>query len=133
MGYYAHGSQMSGQVFMKAEHVPQAYESALNTVHNRQAVKTLQDILNWHGWQCDEDEAGNIVYVWFEDDKWFFDAENILSVISAWVQNGVIIEMTGEDDAHWAYAFMNGEVQEFSGHIEYPGMEDFLKGDVSNG
>ena len=136
MGYYAHGSQSAGKVFIKAENVPQAYKAAITTIHDdtmRQDAKTLRDIMSWNGWQSDEDDDGNIVYVWFEDEKWFFDSEKLLSVISRWVQPGVIIEMTGEDDAHWAYAFKNGEVQEFSGHIEYPGMNEFLKGDVNNG
>ena len=71
MGYYAHGSQSAGKVFIKAENVPQAYKAAINTVHDntmRQDAKTLRDIMSWNGWQSDEDEDGNITFSRFSND-----------------------------------------------------------------
>ncbi len=132
MCYYASGGQTAGTVFIRKDNNLPALKALLssNLLPDRFVINNtnLNDALCYLGWSTDMNAEGAVEYIYFEYEKWFTDSEKTLDVIARFVEPGVIIEMTGDDNAHWAYAFKNGTMQEFSGVLTYPGLDEFLKG-----
>jgi len=65
---------------------------------------TLKEAITAWRWQVEEDDKGNVVEIYFEGEKLGDDAI-LFDAISPYVRRGSYIDMTGEDDCIWRWAF----------------------------
>ena len=63
-------------------------------------------------------EHGDVHIEDFCGEKWG-DDDTLWSVLSPYIEDGAIVQMHGEDDAHWRYVFNGGAFVEQFGHIEW--------------
>ena len=60
------------------------------------------------GWECETDIDGNIIDLWFKEEKINNEYE-IFNLLAPYVEEECFIEMIGEDDSRWRWVF-NGEI-----------------------
>lgn len=73
------------------------------------------------GWEYDPDGSDGMgAFLYFEYGRFDDHAQELLEAIAPLVERGHI-EMTTEYDEYFQLAFVNGELEEYSGVIIYPG------------
>jgi hypothetical protein len=81
-------------------------------------AKTLEDaILAWR-WEAMVGEDGNIVGIYFCDEK-LGDDFIFLQALAPFVVEGSYIDMEGEDGTHWSWRFKDGQLKELAGGVVF--------------
>jgi len=71
----------------------------------------IKEIFKCWRWHIDQDENGNIDSIYFEGQK-LGDDDVLFRAIAPYVKDGSYIELHGEDNAIWRWAFKNGRFLE---------------------
>lgn len=81
-------------------------------------AENLSAALHCWRWDCEQDEAGNIVEIEFSGEKLGQD-QLLFDAIAPWVRFGSYIEMSGEDDTAWRWVFEAGKCREVQATITW--------------
>ena len=118
MSYYMR--QVNGHFIMKKEKKVQALNELKDMItkgnteiqdyftQDIMTSKSLEEVLLADGWECETDIDGNIIDLWFKEEKINNEYE-IFNLLAPYVEEECFIEMIGEDDSRWRWVF-NGEI-----------------------
>ena len=120
MGYYAF--PRGGSFFMSHENKASAIEALLKLDGVRNDSNSLEDILDGFGWRVDTNNAGDIVGLTYDNEK-YYDQDGVLIAIAPWVRNGSYIAMEGEDGYIWCWFFDGATCEEYAATIVFPGTD----------
>ena len=85
----------------------------------RKPNDTIEKIFAEAGWEYEDGYSGEIA-LFFEYDKFTDHAQELLEAIAPFVEYGHV-EMTTEYQEYFQLAFVDGELEEYEGHIIFPG------------
>jgi len=116
MSYYASGS---GMITFKPD-VEDKVRTMLAEHHAVKPEDSIADMMAYSGWRYSPDgDKKDTYWMEFEYDR-FSDADDVLYEIAPFVKEGHI-EMLGEDEDQWQYAFTDGKLKEYKGVVTFPG------------
>lgn len=75
------------------------------------ACLTLEEVLDYWGFETTLDAEGSIVDIQFVREK-LGDELKMFRAIAPWVRDSSFIEMVGEDGAQWRWVFEGGQCAE---------------------
>jgi hypothetical protein len=110
MGYCM--NQVGSKFEIKKEKFSEARDAILKlmTETNRGGAATLDAMLSELGWDCMMVD-GDIADIDFNGEK-LGDDGILWECLAPFVEDGSYIEMMGEDNYHWRWAFNEGKVEE---------------------
>lgn len=79
---------------------------------------TLVDMVNAWRWMMHQNDAGDIVDISFNGDK-YGDDDILFNTLAPFVRSGSFISMRGEDGALWRWYFIDGECVAQEGKISF--------------
>ena len=86
-------------------------------------ANTLQEAMLAFRWETSVNEAGDIVSICFEGEK-FGDDETFFNALAPFVKDGSYIEMQGEDGGRWRWVFTDGKCKEIAATITWEDCHD---------
>lgn len=86
------------------------------TTHHFVNATTLEEALRAWRWEPINDKEGNVVDIHFEGEK-SGDDQHLFSAIAPFVKKRSFIQMRGEDNTVWKWAFDGTDCQEVMGRI----------------
>jgi hypothetical protein len=117
MGYYM--SQQRENFFVPSNHVNDIVRAIHRLALDKQDngcswvddsildMDDVKDIFRFWGWAIEQNMDGDIVYINFDAEK-LMDDDVLFRVIAPFVKHNSYIEMCGEDNTMWRWAFKNG-------------------------
>lgn len=78
------------------------YQSWSRGDHSK--AKTLDEAMSCLRWPIVEDDDGNVIDINFDGEK-FGDDELLFKALGPYVEAGCYIQMSGEDNSMWRWAF----------------------------
>lgn len=119
MGYYI--DQKDEDFFIDAHNIPNVIaaihklsesKSQYSWVSDKyREVKDIKELFKCWRWHVDQDDSGNIDSIYFEGQK-LGDDDVLFRAIAPYVKDKSYIELHGEDNAIWRWAFKNGRFLE---------------------
>jgi hypothetical protein len=108
-------SNMSGGSFDSSQKIYSCYSWVNMSFTDYNDIKEIFKCWRWH---IDQDENGNIDSINFEGQK-LGDDDILLRAIAPYVKDGSYIEIRGEDNSLWRWAFKNGKFMETYPNISW--------------
>lgn len=137
MGYYI--NQVGSNFTIKKENIQKAWDSLIElfkieekSIYDSSGCHyswiNTEDVLNATTFEEAMSEArwdaeinplnGDIIDIYFNGEK-LGDEEIILSAIAPYVENGSYIIIQGEEYERWKWKFVDGKLEEISGHYVF--------------
>ena len=113
MGYYIHNQEQRETSFNILSKNVKSVIKVISELDNGAISNELNETLRKFGWEAENNEKGDVINIVFIGKKRGRDGE-LFTAIAPFVEDGSYIEMEGEHNDMWRWAFEGGRMKEKS-------------------